>query len=83
MATSVKSVYIQLTNTLGTVRFLTMHLREQPHRVLVVLPPELHARLLAEAERRSTIARRATMTSVIRELIADHCAAETVSGVTG
>ena len=83
MANPVKSVYIQLTNSFVAVRFLTMQLREQPHRLLVVLSPELHARLLAETERRTTIANRATMTSVVRELIAEHCAAaETVTGVT-
>lgn len=40
---------------------------------MVELSPELSQMLRAEAERRSTIARKATLASVVRELIVEHC----------
>ena len=44
---------------------------EKDYRLLVVLSPELHRRLRAEVARRTTVARKASLTSVIRELIAE------------
>ena len=59
-----------------------MQLREEPHRLLIHLSPELHARLLAEVSRQTTLAHRATMAGVIRALIAEHCDPEAVRELT-
>ncbi len=56
-----------------------MTFETKPHKLMVELSPELSRLLREEAERRSTIARKATLASVVRELIAEHCG---VSGVT-
>lgn len=50
-----------------------MTLKTKPQKLIVMLPPELADRLQAEVQRRTTIARKATIASVIRELIAEHC----------
>lgn len=75
----------QSGNTLLTVECYlgyipTMTLKSKPQKLIVMLPPELSDRLRAEVERRSTIARRATLTSVIRELIAEHCEVSEITG---
>lgn len=50
-----------------------MALEHKPHKLMIELSPELSQMLRAEAERRSTIARKATLASVVRELIVEHC----------
>ena len=82
MAHPVKSVYIRLTNKTSLAIVLPMRLREEPHRLLVAISPELHERLQAEVRRQTTPAHRATYTSVIRALIMEHCAPETVTEMT-
>lgn len=50
-----------------------MAFESKPHKLMIELSPELSQMLRAEAERRSTIARKATLASVVRELIVEHC----------
>ena len=82
MAHRVKGVYIQLTNISRAAIVLPMRLRDEPHRVLVAISPELSERLQAEVRRRTTPAHKATYTSVIRELIMEHCAPDAVTELT-
>lgn len=56
-----------------------MTFESKPHKLMVELSPELSRMLRAEAERRSTIARKATLASVVRELIVEHCAVREVT----